>query len=1210
MINLKKTLLYTLIPASFACGFYMQNVFATEGDESTTEDTISTYEVTIPAETTIDSSSRMGRLEIKGKVTIPLHALQIAVSSENDFKLTDGTDTIPYTITETTGDKTKTVTKDTVLKFPGTFEYEDPDTYGSFNKELTLTLNDSQEVRVGDYTDKLTFTFTDVKCVEFNVGAYDTDESRFVSNLLNYDLYIDGELYSNDNDLCLRYLPKGTTYEVKNISIRNKEEFDKTYIANYETETDSETETVYSGTVTGVTNVYLNVEQRMKTVRYYTNGGTFDDGTSSSWQSKTLEKGVSYGEFPAVSKDGDEFQGWYTSLTDGTKVETTDICNANITLYARWETIHYIKLVDGESFNQKIGANGFKVAKKIVFTQDHPVPQWYKDKNGHIENMDADNKGDVVAWLDNTTNPNVPTLYITTQSTTKKIAFNENSYSMFSGRHYIADGPLSVEEIDFGHDIISTSNVTSMNKMFHALHTIKKLDLSEFDTSNVTSMGDMFYNATQLNTIIVSDKFVVEQANCIGMFALTTSLPHYTAWWDYAGGEYAKSIADGGNFYISPRTVTFDANGGKLSDDVTSTTLLVENGRNYSTYFKFNKTYFGNNSFPTPTYEGKEFIGWYTASTGGIKVSENDVLNSDTDIVLYAQWSDLTLKLKTGKEINEKIPDTATSVVFTDEPVPESIAGDKIVDLSSGGDNSIVGWLDENNTFYISTQSTGQRMMFNADSSGMFKDKDKLTSINFGDFVYTNPVTSMKEMFAGCTNLTSLNLEKFDTSNVTDMSGMFSDDESLASIYATSSFSTAKVTESTDMFKGCKSLPNFDLTIVVDATKATAVANGGYIYMNSMVVTLNPNGGAFENDETKTVLVEKGCTYPARSLAEPTRDGYKFAGWYTAENDGTEITSSTTVDGNVTTLYAHWIEKNYVATAGTNIKLKIKNAKATAVVFTDEVVPEDAENIVDLSANGSESVVGWIKDGTYYISTQKEGQKVILNADSSSMFDTCTNIKSIDFSNIDTSQVTNMSSMFLSATGLTEIDLSNFNTSNVTNMTQMFLGCTGLTSLDLSSFDTSKVTNMRAMFMSATSLKEIIVSDKFDTSLVKEEGSKEQVFLYCKSLPNYDANKVDISLAKSTDDGGYLTVVKSTSNANNETLETSQESTPEANPSETSTENASDNSNTNAITEASNEEAKADDVDANDTTESKAEDGETEKVDESSTPEPLETPAE
>ncbi len=1208
MINLKKTLLYTLIPASFACGFYMQNVFATEGDESTTEDTISTYEVTIPAETTIDSSSRMGRLEIKGKVTVPLHALQIAVSSENDFKLTDGTDTIPYTITETTGDKTKTVTKDTVLKFPGTFEYEDPDTYGSFNKELTLTLNDSQEVRVGDYTDKLTFTFTDVECVEFNVGAYDTDESRFVSNLLNYDLYIDGELYSNDNDLCLRYLPKGTTYEVKNISQRNAKDFDETtgkYIANYKTD--------YSGTVTDVTNVYLNVEQRIKTVRFYTNGGTFDDGTSSSWKSISLNKGDSYGEFPAVSKDGDEFQGWYTSLTDGTKVETTDICNANITLYARWETIHYIKLVDGESFNQKIGANGFKAAKKIVFTQDHPVPQWYKDKNGHIENMDADNKGDIVAWLDSTTDPDVPTLYITTQSTTKKIAFNENSYSMFSGRHYIADGPLSVEEIDFGHDIISTSNVTSMNKMFHALHTIKKLDLSEFDTSNVTSMGDMFYNATQLNTIIVSDKFVVEQANCIGMFALTTSLPHYTSWWEPAGGEYAKSIADGGNFYISPRTVTFDANGGKLSDDVTSTTLLVENGRSYNTYFKFNKTYFGNNSFPTPTYEGKEFIGWYTAQTGGTKVSENDVLNSDTDITLYAQWSDLTLKLKTGKEINEKIPDTATSVVFTDMKVPESIANDKIVDLSSGGDNSIVGWLDENNTFYISTQSTGQRMMFNADSSGMFKDKDKLTSIDFGDFVYTNPVTSMKEMFAGCTNLTSLNLEKFDTSNVTDMSGMFSDDESLASIYATSSFSTAKVTESTDMFKGCAKLPNFELTIVVDATKATAVANGGYIYMNSMVVTLNPNGGAFENDETKTVLVEKGCTYPARNLTEPTREGYKFAGWYTAETDGTEITYSTTVDGNVSTLYAHWIEKNYVATTGTNIKLAIKNAKATAVVFTDEVASEDADDIDDLSANGSESVVGWIENGTYYISTQKEGQKVILNADSSSMFDTCTNIKSIDFSNIDTSQVTNMSSMFLSATGLTEIDLSHFDTSNVTNMTQMFLGCTGLTSLDLSSFDTSKVTNMRAMFMRCTSLGTITVSDKFVTTAVSEGENSQQVFLYCYKLPNFDStNKnVDISYAKSIDAGGYLTVVNSTSNGNGESS-TSQEATSEATQDTASTENAteSDDSNTNTIKEASNEDMMTDDVDATATTESKAEDGETEKVDESSTPEPLETPAE
>lgn len=57
-----------------------------------------------------------------------------------------------------------------------------------------------------------------------------------------------------------------------------------------------------------------------------------------------------------------------------------------------------------------------------------------------------------------------------------------------------------------------------------------------------------------------------------------------------------------------------------------------------------------------------------------------------------------------------------------------------------------------------------------------------------------------------------------------------------------------------------------------------------------------------------------------------------------------------------------------------------------------------------------------------------------------------------------------MYNMFFNCSGLTSLDLSNFDTSNVTNMGSMFGGCKSLTSLDLSSFDTSNVTNMNCMF--------------------------------------------------------------------------------------------------------------------------------------------------
>ena len=86
------------------------------------------------------------------------------------------------------------------------------------------------------------------------------------------------------------------------------------------------------------------------------------------------------------------------------------------------------------------------------------------------------------------------------------------------------------------------------------------------------------------------------------------------------------------------------------------------------------------------------------------------------------------------------------------------------------------------------------------------------------------------------------------------------------------------------------------------------------------------------------------------------------------------------------------------------------------------------------------------------------------------MFDNCRSLTSLDVSNWDTSNVTNMDAMFNNCRSLTTLDLSNWDTSNVTNMGSMFWGCNALTSLDISKWDTSNVTNMTRMFDSCKSL--------------------------------------------------------------------------------------------------------------------------------------------
>ena len=69
-------------------------------------------------------------------------------------------------------------------------------------------------------------------------------------------------------------------------------------------------------------------------------------------------------------------------------------------------------------------------------------------------------------------------------------------------------------------------------------------------------------------------------------------------------------------------TVTFNAQGGTVSP--TSKTVTYE-----STY----------GDLPTPTKTGNTFKGWYTASSGGTKITSSTTVTITADQTLYAQWT-------------------------------------------------------------------------------------------------------------------------------------------------------------------------------------------------------------------------------------------------------------------------------------------------------------------------------------------------------------------------------------------------------------------------------------------------------------------------------------------------------------------------------------------------------------------------------------------
>ena len=127
----------------------------------------------------------------------------------------------------------------------------------------------------------------------------------------------------------------------------------------------------------------------------------------------------------------------------------------------------------------------------------------------------------------------------------------------------------------------------------------------------------------------------------------------------------------------------------------------------------------------------------------------------------------------------------------------------------------------------------------------------------------------------------------------------------------------------------------------------------------------------------------------------------------------------------------------YALEKGEKLNEKIKEAET--VTFTWVTAPEGTST-TDVSQNKDGSVVLW-NDGTdYYISSQRAGQVIYMNAVSAKMFRDCSEIIKIDFKNIDTASVVDMSQMFYGMDSIKTLDLSSFNTSNVEDMSQMFYG--------------------------------------------------------------------------------------------------------------------------------------------------------------------------
>lgn len=137
------------------------------------------------------------------------------------------------------------------------------------------------------------------------------------------------------------------------------------------------------------------------------------------------------------------------------------------------------------------------------------------------------------------------------------------------------------------------------------------------------------------------------------------------------------------------------------------------------------------------------------------------------------------------------------------------------------------------------------------------------------------------------------------------------------------------------------------------------------VFAKHVTVTFDANGGSVSTSSKQVSLFS-----PYGVLPVPVQNGFEFNGWYTAQDGGTVVISSTEVTRDSDhTLYAHWLKKVTVTLNPTG-----GSVQPSSIIVTET---KQYTGLVDATKNGY-FFVGWFTSetgGTQVISTTVVTQK-------------------------------------------------------------------------------------------------------------------------------------------------------------------------------------------------------------------------------------------
>lgn len=169
------------------------------------------------------------------------------------------------------------------------------------------------------------------------------------------------------------------------------------------------------------------------------------------------------------------------------------------------------------------------------------------------------------------------------------------------------------------------------------------------------------------------------------------------------------------------------------------------------------------------------------------------------------------------------------------------------------------------------------------------------------------------------------------------------------------------------------------------------------------------------------------------------------------------------------TIYTDGIKDEQVLSntlvSGPEFNRLIKELNIAPISFTratEEPSQSIKNNAIDIDMDSNKKGIYMWDKGEGKILYYSDSKTIYLNENCKDMFNIDT-IKEVDFTEVDSINVTNMESMFANSK-IKRLKLNNFDTSNVTNMKNMFNYCSSLEYLDISSFNTSKVVDSSGIF--------------------------------------------------------------------------------------------------------------------------------------------------